>query len=490
MAFGSQIGAGFFLGSGIAIRSAGPALLAAYLIAGSLLYLIMRALGELCAAHPARGSFATYATQFIGPFAGFSVGWSFWLGIQIVGVAEVAGLGQLCHGFAPGVPQWIFALCAVCLIYAINISGVRSFGELEYWISMIKIVTIAAFVITGLAILIFKFGALGRQAGITNLWTHGGFLPADPAGVLAALPVVLFAFGGVEVVTLAAAETEDPRTSLPRAINGVFLRIILLYVGALGVVMMLLPWNRIDPQQSPFVRILSAAGLPSAAALIMLVAITALLSAGNTVLFAASRMLQGLATTGQAPLALIRINRRGVPALAVHVSCGLLLLGVIADFMVPDKIFGYALSIVAWLILGGWIVILITHLCYLRARSISGIPRPWYRQPGAPLTDWILLAVLGWFAFAFVTHGSTQTTLYLLTGWVILLSVTYWFFVRNTGEISRRAEADIQDYIVRFCPAVRIIELLGSPTNKHICGNPGVFLCRSPSPSPQPAGWM
>src|SRR5260221_12631639 len=265
MGMGAAIGAGFFLSSGSAIHEAGPGLLLAYLLAGSVMYLIMRALGELALAYPSAGSFTTYATKFLGPLAGFIMGWSYWLGALLVGIAEITAVGILLRPWFPGIPQWVPALCAVVLLYAINIQTGRSFGEAEYWMAMIKVGTLLGLLLWGFAIFFFRIGNVGRQATISNLWTYGGFLPRGFSGVLTAPPAVVFAFGGVEVIGLAAAETERPEHTLPQAIRGIIYRIIFIYVGSLAVFMMLYPWNLFEPTKSPFVLVLQHAGLSAAA---------------------------------------------------------------------------------------------------------------------------------------------------------------------------------------------------------------------------------
>src|SRR5258708_25878580 len=229
MALGGAIGAGFFLGSGAAIGQAGPALLIAYLIAGAMIYLIMRALGELTLAYPSPGSFAAYATRFIGPLAGFITGWSYWLACLLVGVAEITGIGLLLHRYYPNVPQWVPSLCATVMLYAINMRTVKSFGESEYWLSMIKVITLIAVLLCGLDVLIFKIGTVGPHAHIGHLWQHASILPTGFQGLITAFPLFIFSFAGTQLIALPAAETDKPIHTLPRAINGVFSRIVLFY---------------------------------------------------------------------------------------------------------------------------------------------------------------------------------------------------------------------------------------------------------------------
>jgi len=425
MAIGGAIGAGFFLGSGVAISQAGPALLVAYLLAGAMIYLVMRALGELTLAHPSPGSFAAYTTRFVGPFAGFITGWSYWLSLLLVGVAEITGIGLLLHRWYPAIPQWIPALCATLLLYTINMRTVKSFGESEYWLSMIKVVTIIAVLLCGLAILVFRIGDVGRHAHVANIWQHGGILPKGFSGLLAALPLVIFSFGGTEVIGLAAAETDRPEYALPRAINGVFFRIILFYVGSLAIVMMLYPWNSFDPKESLFVLVLKQAGFAAAAGMVTFVAISAFFSSSNTVLYGSSRILHALASSGDAPARLQMLNNRKIPYLSVTLSGAVLMLGVVFNYLAPDKIFGYLLSSVAWIVLWVWTTIMLCHFKYWRALSKGSAPRVNFRLPGAPYTNWAIILAIGVIAVLIATNGATRITFYVIASWLGILIVAY-----------------------------------------------------------------
>jgi amino acid transporter, AAT family len=427
MGIGGAIGAGFFLGSGAAISQAGPALLIAYVLTGVVIFLMMRALGEMTVACPAVGSFSSYATQFIGPLAGFITGWSYWLAFLLVGIAEMTGVGLLLHHWFPHLPQWIPALCSVLLLYGINIRGVRSFGETEYWLTMIKVVTIVAVLLCGLSILFFRMGSLGKQAAMSNLWTHGGFLPKGLHGLLAALPLVIFSFGGIESICLASAETERLAYTLPRAINGILYRIMLFYIGSFAVIMMLYPWNLFDPKESPFVMVLAYAGFPAAAKAVTFVAITALLSSCNTGLFGTSRMLHALASSGQAPARLRKLNERNIPSLSLTVSGSILMFGVVLNYLIPDKILGYLLTMVAWLLLWAWSSIALSHLLYRRAETKNKVRHANFRMPGSPYTNWAILLLMGVTAIMIAAYGSSPITFYLLLLWIVLLTVAHYF---------------------------------------------------------------
>ncbi len=426
MALGGAIGAGFFLGSGAAIRQAGPALLLAYLLAGGMIYLVMRALGELTLAYPSQGSFATYTTRFIGPLAGFITGWSYWLALLLVGTAEITGIGVLLHSYYPGLPQWIPALCATMMLYAINMRTPRSFGESEYWLSLLKVITIILVLLCGASVLIFKVGSAGSQAHVGNLWQHGGILPAGFSGLLAALPLVIFSFGGTEIIGFAAAETEQPERTVPRAINGVFFRINLFYVGSLAIVMMLYPWNTLEPKGSPFVLLLSQAGFKMAAGAVTFVAVSAFFSASNAALYGSSRTLRALASVDDAPKALQTLNLRNIPYLAVTLSGAFLMAGVVLNYLIPDKIFSYLLSAVAWIVLWVWTSIMLSHFNYWKSRYDVLTPQVKFKLPGAPYTNWGIILAIAVIAVMIAANSTTRTTFYIITLWLVILVAAFY----------------------------------------------------------------
>jgi len=249
IALGGSIGVGLFLGLAQAIHRAGPGLLLAYALGGLAVFLVARALGELLLYRPVAGSFATYAEEFIGPWAGFVTGWSFWFLWVVVGIAEITAVGIYVQYWFPNVPQWLPALATLGLLSAVNLLAVRFFGEFEFWFALIKVVTVVALIVFGVAALVFGLGGeIGRTASVSNLWAHGGFFPHDLLGVVLALLIATFAFGGIELIGVTAGEARDPTRTLPRAINGVVWRILIFYIGAIAVIMALValavsvPW--------------------------------------------------------------------------------------------------------------------------------------------------------------------------------------------------------------------------------------------------------
>jgi len=329
IAIGGTIGVGLFLGSAKAIHNAGPGLLLAYAAGGVAIFFIMRALGELLTYRPVAGSFATYADEFCGPFAGFVTGWSYWFMWILTAMAELTAIGIYVRYWLPEVPQWLPALIALVVLYGTNLLAVRVFGELEFWFALIKVVTIVALIAVGFFVIVFHAGELGATASFSNLWTHGGFLPFGIGGVLLTLQIVMFAYSGVELIGVTAGEAENPAVVLPRATNGITARILIFYLGALIIIMALVPWTQLSPSVSPFVFVFGKLGVPGAAAIINLVVITAATSSCNSGLFSTGRMLWSLAQRGQAPRAFATLNRQQVPAAGIQLSAAALLLVVV-----------------------------------------------------------------------------------------------------------------------------------------------------------------
>jgi AAT family amino acid transporter len=345
IAIGGTIGVGLFLGSAKAIHAAGPGLLIAYALGGIAIFFIMRALGELLTYRPVAGSFATYAEEFCGPFAGFVTGWSYWFMWVATAMAELTAIGIYVGHWFPSVPQWLPAMIALLVLYGANLLAVRVFGELEFWFALVKVVTIVALIVAGLAVLVFHVGSFGATASFSNLWTHGGFLPFGIVGVLLTMQIVMFAYTGVELIGVTAGEAQDPQRALPKATNGVIFRILIFYLGALIVIMAVVPWDQLSPSVSPFVYVFEKLGVPGAAGIITLVVITAAASSCNSGLFSTGRMLWSLAQRGQAPRPFAALNAHHVPAAGIHVSAAVMLLTVVLNYAAPRQVFIWVTSI-------------------------------------------------------------------------------------------------------------------------------------------------
>jgi amino acid transporter, AAT family len=423
IAIGGAIGAGLFLGSGQAIHKAGPGLLVDYGVAGLVVFVIARALGELAVYRPVSGSFASYADEFIGPWAGFLTGWSYWLNWVLAGIAEISAIGIYFHFWFPNLPQWIPGLCAVAALYGANMIAVRMFGEIEFWLSMIKVITILAMICVG--IVVIGAGNGRGVADFSNLWAHGGFFPKGLAGLLLALPIAVFSFGGIEVLGLTAGETANPDKSLPKAFNGIVYRIFIFYIGALTVIMTLYPWDQLDPTASPFVLVFARIGLPAAAAVINFVVISAAASSCNTGMFGTSRMLYSMACAGQAPAFLAHVNSRQVPSRCLAVSVAMMLIGVLLNYLAPSEVFSYAITGVLAFLIWTWGVIIVSHLGYRSAVHAGTKRAVVFRLPGAPATNWLALGFIAVVVVLMVMNPDTRIAFYAAAAWFAFLVVIY-----------------------------------------------------------------
>ncbi|MBJ9974946.1 amino acid permease [Pseudomonas sp. S75] len=447
MALGSAIGTGLFYGSASAIQMAGPAVLLAYLIGGAAVFMVMRALGEMAVHNPVAGSFGQYASTYLGPLAGFVLGWTYAFEMIIVCIADVTAFGIYMGFWFPEVPRWIWVLGIVLLIGALNLCSVKVFGELEFWLSLLKVGAIVAMILAGFGIMAFGLspGGSAGPSGIDNLFAHGGFLPNGVGGLIASFAVVMFAFGGIEIIGITAGEAQDPRRVIPKAINAVPLRILLFYVLTLFVLMCLYPWPQIGTQGSPFVQIFSHLGIGSAAALLNVVVISAAVSAINSDIFGAGRMLYGLAEQGQAPRGFARLSRQGVPWLTVLVMGAALLLGVLLNYLIPENVFLLIASIATFATVWVWLMILVTQIALRRRldrEQVAALAFPvpfWPWGPALAILFMVFIfGVLGYFP-------DTQAALLVGVAWVAFLVLSYllWCKPRAGGGQVARVQAEL-----------------------------------------------
>ncbi|WP_122679569.1 amino acid permease [Pseudomonas viridiflava] len=432
MALGSAIGTGLFYGSASAIQQAGPAVLLAYLIGGAAVFMVMRALGEMAVHHPVAGSFSHYATRYLGPLAGFVLGWTYAFEMIIVCLADVTAFGIYMGFWFPEVPRWIWVLGIVFLIAALNLCNVKVFGETEFWLSLLKVGAIIAMILAGFGIMLFGIGSstTGTEIGIANLWAHGGFMPNGVAGLIASFAVVMFAFGGIEVIGITAGEAKDPQRSLPSAINAVPLRILLFYVLTLFVLMSIYPWPQIGTQGSPFVQIFDNLGIASAATILNIVVISAAVSAINSDIFGAGRMMYGLARDGQAPASFAHLSRQGVPWMTVVVMGVTLLGGVVLNYLIPKDVFLLIASLATFATVWVWLMILLTQVAMRRAMSAEEVaelkfPVPfWPYAPAAAIVFMLFIfGVLGYFP-------DNRAALIVGAVWIVLLVIAYRLWVK------------------------------------------------------------
>ncbi|MEI7031485.1 amino acid permease [Streptomyces pratensis] len=393
LGLGGVIGAGLFVGSGAGIAVAGPAIVVSYLIAGALAMLVMRMLGEMSAAMPASGSFSVHAERALGRWAGFSVGWLYWFLLVVVLAVEATAAAQIAHGWAPGVEPWAWVLLFMVVFTVANLAAVKNFGEFEFWFAALKVGAIVVFLALGL---LAVFGLLPDTdpVGMTNLTGQGGFLPNGWSGVVSGVLTVVFAFGGLEVVTIAAAETDDPARAVGRAVRSAVVRILFFYVGSMLVIVTVLPWTAQQAGLSPYVKVLDEVGVPSAGQIMNIVVFVALLSALNANLYGSSRMIFSLAERGEAPRGLLKASGSGAPRRAVLASVAFGFVSVLLNLLWPDTVFLAMLNSVGAVLLFVWALIAASQL-RLRGRLEREAPgaltlRMWC----FPYLTWLTLAGL------------------------------------------------------------------------------------------------
>lgn len=442
MALGSAIG--LFYGSASAIQMAGPAVLLAYLIGGAAVFMVMRALGEMAVHNPVAGSFGHYASTYLGPMAGFILGWTYAFEMVIVAIADVTAFGIYMGFWFPEVARWTWVLGIVLVIGALNLCNVKVFGELEFWLSLLKVGAIVAMILAGLGIMVFGFSQVGsgQAVGVGNLFEHGGFMPNGVAGLIASFAVVMFAFGGIEIIGVTAGEAKDPQRVIPKAINAVPLRILLFYVLTLFVLMCLYPWPQIGSQGSPFVQIFSNLGIGSAAAVLNVVVISAAVSAINSDIFGAGRMMYGLAQQGHAPKGFSRLSRHGVPWMTVVVMGAALLVGVLLNYLIPENVFLLIASIATFATVWVWLMILITQVAMRRRMSREQMAELKFPVPFWP---WGPALAIAFMVFVFGVLGyfpDTQAALLVGMVWLVFLVASYLLWCKpRTGQGASVAEA-------------------------------------------------
>ncbi|MCY9850157.1 proline-specific permease ProY [Pectobacterium jejuense] len=425
IALGSAIGTGLFYGSASAIQMAGPSVLLAYLIGGVVAYIIMRALGEMSVHNPQSSSFSRYAQDYLGPLAGYITGWTYCFEMLIVAIADVTAFGIYMGVWFPAVPHWVWVLSVVLIIGAINLMNVKAFGELEFWLSFFKVATIIIMIAAGIGIIIWGIGNGGEPTGIHNLWTNGGFFSNGVMGMILSLQLVMFAYGGVEIIGITAGEAKDPQKSIPRAINSVPWRILVFYVGTLFVIMSIYPWNQVGTNGSPFVLTFQHMGITAAAGILNFVVITASLSAINSDVFGVGRMLHGMAEQGHAPKVFGRISKRGIPWVTVVVMMTALLVAVYLNYIMPGKVFLVIASLATFATVWVWIMILFSQIAFRRRLSPDEV-----KALAFPLRGGIVTSVFG-IVFLFFIIGligyfpDTRVSLYVGIIWIVLLLVGY-----------------------------------------------------------------
>ncbi|MBC8944551.1 MULTISPECIES: amino acid permease [Xenorhabdus] len=422
IALGGSVGTGLFLGIAQTIKMAGPSVLLGYAISGFIAFLIMRQLGEMVVEEPVAGSFSHFAYKYWGNFAGFLSGWNYWAMFILVGMAELTAVGMYIQYWWPETPTWISAAIFFVLINAVNLINVRLYGEAEFWFSIIKVAAIIGMILFGSYLLISGTG--GPQASVTNLWQQGGFMPNGVVGLIMAMAVIMFSFGGLETVGVTAAEAENPEVNIPKATNQVVYRILLFYIGSLFILLSLYPWKDVVEGGSPFVLIFHNLNSFWVANVLNIVVLTAALSVYNSGVYCNSRMLYGLAKQGNAPSILTKVNKRSVPVLSIGLSALATSIGVLINYIMPGKAFELLMALVVTTLVINWIMICISHLKFRAAKNAEGVKTKfqafWY-----PFGNFLCLIFLAFILVIILMMPDIRISVILMPFWIGILWVGY-----------------------------------------------------------------
>ena len=449
IALGGAIGTGLFLGIGPAAVLAGPSVILGYAIAGIIAFFIMRQLGEMVVNEPVSGSFSHFAYKYWGPFAGFASGWNYWILYVLVSMSELTAIGIYVQFWWPEIPLWASSLFFFIVINALNLGSVKLFGEAEFWFSIIKVVAIIAMILFGSYLLLSGTG--GEQATIQNLWNNGGFFPKGWlsgtsengfSGLLAAMALIMFSFGGLELIGITAAEAKNPEKTIPQATNQVIYRILIFYVGALVILFSLSPWETITVESSPFVTVFD--NLKSLnielfgqniqfsriiANALNLIVLTAALSVYNSSVYSNSRMLYGLAEQGNAPKFLKKLSKNSVPVMAIVVSSVFAAICILINKIIPESAFEILMSLVVSTLVINWLMISYTHLKYRKQKDKEGT-KTLFPSFIYPISNYIcLIFLIGILVIMWFT--GLKISVELIPVWLVFLFISYKLVNRN-----------------------------------------------------------
>ncbi|WP_437882213.1 amino acid permease [Pseudomonas sp. LRF_L74] len=428
---GGAIGTGLFLGSAGVMKSAGPGLLLGYAIAGLVAFLIMRQLGEMLVDEPVSGSLSHFSGKYCGGFLGYLAGWNYTANYILVGMAELTAVGKYIQFWWPDIPTWASAAFFFLLVNGLNLLNVRVFGEAEFWFATIKVVAVVLMISLGLWLL---FGpSTPSGASVSNLWSHGGFMPHGLMGLVMALPLIMFAFGGLEMIGFTAGEAKSPKTTIPRAINNVLYRIGIFYVAALAVLLALSPWDELvaslttagDPYSaSPFVKILSLLGVDTAAHLLNLVVLTAALSVYNGVVYCNVRQLHAMAEQGNTSKKLLKLNRNHVPINALLLTALITGVAVALNYFFPNGTLELLMSLVVAATTMNWMLTSYTHLKFKRAKEQAG-EQAVYNSPLHPLSNYFCMAFIVFLLTIMALIPSMRLSVWLIPLWLTIMYASY-----------------------------------------------------------------
>ncbi|MFJ6921090.1 MAG: amino acid permease [Lactobacillus crispatus] len=430
ISLGGAIGVGLFMGASSTIKWTGPSVLLAYIFVGVILYIVMRALGEMLYVDPGTGSFADYASEHVHPIAGYLAEWANVFQYIVVGISEVVATTEYLRFWWKGTSDWVAGVIIILFLLIANLASAKAYATLEFWFAMIKVVTIILMILLGLAVILFGFGNGGHPVGFSNLWSHGGFFTGGIKGFFFSMAIIVGSYEGIELIGISAGEVSNPHKAIVKSVKSVLWRILIFYVGAIFVIVTIYPWNKLDSIGSPFVTTFAKVGITAAASVINFVVLTAALSGANSGIYSSSRMLYKLAHEGEAPKTFGHISKRIVPSHAIiGITSGIFIgfmLNVLAQFLNKSLanifVIVYSSSVLPGMV--AWFVILLAELRFRRKNPHLMENHP-FKLPLYPYSNYFALIMLVVIVVFMFINPETQISVAVGAAVLIIAALVY-----------------------------------------------------------------
>ncbi|MFT8556272.1 amino acid permease [Liquorilactobacillus hordei] len=437
ISLGGAIGVGLFMGATSTIKWTGPSVLLAYMFVGLILYIVMRALGEMIYINPGTGSFADYATEYVHPLAGYLAKWANVFEYVVVGMSEVVAATEYLKYWWPNINPFFSGIIIIVFLVLANLASAKAYGSLEFWFAMIKVITIIMMIILGFMVIFFGFGNHGHPIGLSNLWSHGGFFTGGFTGFFFSMSIIVGSYQGIELLGISAGEVANPQKAIIKSVKSVLFRILIFYVGAIFVIVTIYPWNQLSSVGSPFVSTFAKVGITAAASIINFVVLTATLSGANSGIYSSSRMLFKLAHEGDAPKIFGRLSKRIVPNMAILGISGGILIGFVVDIIASTYskstsdmfVIVFSSSVLPGMI--PWFVILLAELRFRKNNPQLMSEHP-FKLPLYPFSNYFALAMLVVIVFFMFINPDTRVS--VIVGSAVLVVATIVYSVRHRNK--------------------------------------------------------
>lgn len=444
ISLGGAIGVGLFMGSTSTIKWTGPSVLLAYMFVGLILYIVMRALGEMLYINPGTGSFADYATEYVHPIAGYMAEWANVFEYIVVGMSEVVAATEYLKYWWPNISALWSGVIIIFFLLLANLASAKAYANLEFWFAMIKVVTIILMIILGFMVILFGFGNGGKPIGFSNLWAHGGFFTGGFKGFFFSMSIIVGSYEGIELLGISAGEVANPQKAIVKSVKSVLLRILIFYVGAIFVIVTIYPWNQLDALGSPFVTTFAKVGITAAASIINFVVLTAALSGANSGIYSSSRMLFKLSHDGDAPKPFRHISKRIVPDRAIMGITGGILIGFVLNVIASNYnhsasdlfVIVFSSSVLPGMI--PWFVILLAELRFRRHNPDLLRDHP-FKLPLYPFSNYFAFAMLVLIVIFMFINPDTRIS--VIAGALVLIAAAIVYLIRHKGDL-RKSKTD------------------------------------------------